>query len=596
VRLLSFVGICVSAVLSSATFTRGQQLVQTSGDPSSTSKRSVTVADTIEMTRVAGDSHYNVAYPDPRPPLAYFSPNGETFLVVLRKGNLERNTNDYSMLLFKTDEAFHSPKPKVLVKMSSSSDQDAIRQVQWIDNATIAFIGENVDQISQVHTLNLKTGLLEKRTSHSTNVLKYQISIDTTDILFSAEEPKTASHGSDDPKRGVVITNEMLQDVITGNIGVQLPGNSVFSQKRGLKEVRLPEKDLPRKEDKDARKPPIEVKLEQDLNTPQKLYVFDPKTKQESLLLDLNPQFAELRIAKPQIIAWKGTTGKEAHCALYLPSDYVPGKRYPLVIQTHYFNTDVFLIDGPWGSGYAAQALVGKGIIVAQVGELLELGEEESEKVLATRDEAPYAMADYEGLINELDARGLIDREKVGIFGFSRTVYYVTYTLTHSTYPFAAAILENGVDESYLQALALREVEQECERIYGGPPYGETLASWTVSSPGFNLAKVKTPVRIMDHGYAGAIEQWEWFSGLRLLHKPVEMVLLSNPTMGEHLLKKPWERMISQQGTVDWFCYWLKNYEDPDPAKTSQYQRWRVLRQQYLAGLSKNIPTDLTRK
>jgi len=29
---------------------------------------------------------------------------------------------------------------------------------------------------------------------------------------------------------------------------------------------------------------------------------------------------------------------------------------------------------------------------------------------------------------------------------------------------------------------------------------------------------------------------------------------------------------------VDWFCFWLKGEEDPDPAKAEQYKRWRELR------------------
>jgi hypothetical protein len=36
--------------------------------------------------------------------------------------------------------------------------------------------------------------------------------------------------------------------------------------------------------------------------------------------------------------------------------------------------------------------------------------------------------------------------------------------------------------------------------------------------------------------------------------------------------------MISQQGNVDWFCFWLKGEEDPDPTKAEQYARWRELR------------------
>jgi len=36
--------------------------------------------------------------------------------------------------------------------------------------------------------------------------------------------------------------------------------------------------------------------------------------------------------------------------------------------------------------------------------------------------------------------------------------------------------------------------------------------------------------------------------------------------------------MPSQGGSVDWFRFWLQDYEDPDPAKKEQYERWRGLK------------------
>jgi hypothetical protein len=44
------------------------------------------------------------------------------------------------------------------------------------------------------------------------------------------------------------------------------------------------------------------------------------------------------------------------------------------------------------------------------------------------------------------------------------------------------------------------------------------------------------------------------------------------------MLQKPWDRMVSQQGNVDWFAFWLKGEEDPDASKSEQYARWRRLR------------------
>jgi len=47
----------------------------------------------------------------------------------------------------------------------------------------------------------------------------------------------------------------------------------------------------------------------------------------------------------------------------------------------------------------------------------------------------------------------------------------------------------------------------------------------------------------------------------------------------EHILTNPAARLASQGGSVDWFRFWLQDYEDPDPAKAEQYKRWRGLRE-----------------
>jgi hypothetical protein len=66
---------------------------------------------------------------------------------------------------------------------------------------------------------------------------------------------------------------------------------------------------------------------------------------------------------------------------------------------------------------------------------------------------------------------------------------------------------------------------------------------------------------------APALEARRWFS---LLCKPVDMIVVEH---GLHELQRPWERMISQQANVDWFTFWLKSEEDPDPATAEQYAR-----------------------
>ncbi|PYX63235.1 MAG: hypothetical protein DMG78_32000 [Acidobacteria bacterium] len=109
----------------------------------------------------------------------------------------------------------------------------------------------------------------------------------------------------------------------------------------------------------------------------------------------------------------------------------------------------------------------------------------------------------------------------------------------------------------------------------GGLPFGSSLSSWMNNSPGFNLDRVNAAVRLEYYGRGGFLAGWQSFSGLTLLKKPVDFVWLP---YGMHLLVKPWERLVSQQGNVDWFNFWLNGVDDPDPLKAAEYERWRKLR------------------
>lgn len=317
---------------------------------------------------------------------------------------------------------------------------------------------------------------------------------------------------------------------------------------------------------------PLRITLEEDNNNPPKIYVSDAQGEHKTLLYDLNPQFQDLDFAKVETIHWKASDGHEARGGLYWPPHYVSGTRYPLVIQTHGYDPNRFWIDGPWDSAFAAQALASSGFIVVQTDEVVD--HDEYTKYWNTPGEGPHEMSMFEGLIDELDRRELIDRNRVGIIGFSRTVYHAEYTLTHSKYRIAAATVADGFDGGYLGYILYNGVLDD-SHVNGGLPFGGSLSSWMEHSPGFNTDKVGAAVRIEMYGLGSFLGGWHFYSGLSILGKPVDFIWLP---CGTHLLVKPWERMASEQGNVDWFRFWLKGEEDADPGKVSQYARWRELR------------------
>src|SRR5260370_42093456 len=114
----------------------------------------------------------------------------------------------------------------------------------------------------------------------------------------------------------------------------------------------------------------------------------------------------------------------------------------------------------------------------------------------------------------------------------------------------------------------------DAENVNGGVPFGNGFASWVRTSSTFGFERVVTPVRLEANSPSSLSLVWEWFAGMLRLAKPVELIYMPD---GTHVLVKPWNRMTSQQGNVDWFCFWLKGEEDPDPAKAEQYARWHDL-------------------
>ena len=67
------------------------------------------------------------------------------------------------------------------------------------------------------------------------------------------------------------------------------------------------------------------------------------------------------------------------------------------------------------------------------------------------------------------------------------------------------------------------------------------------------------------------------YRSLADLGRPIELYLYPNEL---HVRNQPRHRQEIYERNLDWFRFWLKGEQDPDPAKTEQYKRWSHLRDQ----------------
>jgi hypothetical protein len=316
---------------------------------------------------------------------------------------------------------------------------------------------------------------------------------------------------------------------------------------------------------------PVRLELMQSLDGPPSLWAGDVKNSRRVQIWNPNPQIAGKASGTTSVYHWLDKDKREWTGGLIVPQGFKPGVRFPLVVQTHGFNPKEFLVDGAWTTAMAARPLAAAGFVVLQI-------EDKYDKNL-TPEEAKIHVNGYKAAIDQLSASGIIDPKRVGIIGFSRTSWYVEESLLASPECFAAAVIADGVDQSYLQYMLYgpESAGMESERYNGGKPIGKGLDTWIQLAPGFRLSELKTPLRLQAISPLSLPAEWETYASLRVQNKPVDMLYLP---LGQHVLQNPAERMASQQGDVDWFRYWLKGEKDHDPAKRIQYERWDKLRKE----------------
>lgn len=312
------------------------------------------------------------------------------------------------------------------------------------------------------------------------------------------------------------------------------------------------------------------VVVRQDLNTPPTLWASNRSTAKARQLWDPNPQFEQMRFGEASVYRWKDTEGRDWTGGLVKPVDYFPGKRYPLVIQMYQFRENEFLTDGTDPSAFAARELASAGFVVLQI--------RKKSSVLSEADPATHLDA-YKSAIESLSNAGLIDRSKVGAVGFSWTCWYVINALIKDPDLFAAATIADGFDNSYMQYILFSpgppNTHEQMDKIRGTNPFGSGLKQWVNDAPGFHLDRVQAPVRIEAINPISVLNEWELYSSLYLQKKPVDLIYFPQ---GTHIHQRPLERLQSQQGNVDWLRFWLQGYEDPDPAKQAQYERWQKMK------------------
>jgi dipeptidyl aminopeptidase/acylaminoacyl peptidase len=332
----------------------------------------------------------------------------------------------------------------------------------------------------------------------------------------------------------------------------------------------------------------------ENAQTAPEIVAIDMSTNEKKIVARLDPQMDDFLLPKSEVVTWTTSAGYTAKGLLLLPPDYDPNRRYPIVIENgSLLYHGQFVCDS--GTDHVASWPRG---ILADDGILYltrfwpGINDWESnyypKGLPGSLAEVAFKQDLIESAVKMLDERGSIDPMKVGLAGFSRGGWYVEYALAHSKLQFAAASATDNVQYS-VGEYWLRHNDltvRGAEGIYGGPPYGDSLKNWLDYSISFNLNRIHTPLLSEVNGYGqgdgdashypdNLIAHEEVLVGLDKLHKPVEMYYYPNEI---HQPDHPQARIASLHRNVDWFRFWLQDFETTKSESADQYERWELMR------------------
>ena len=262
---------------------------------------------------------------------------------------------------------------------------------------------------------------------------------------------------------------------------------------------------------------------------------------------------------------------------LYLPAGHT--QPLPLVV-TLYLSSPGFEIST--GDEIPIHALVEHGLAVFTFyASLANIVTPDGDfAVQLSRVERPRKA--IEGVVRQLSREGVIDPARVGLAGLSYGSEVAMYCYWKSalfrTISSATASWEPanfffiGLPAAvFFEQLGFKELN------------AGAAAQWKLLSAGLNARADLPPLlwQSPDEERGGQLETW-----YRLQRAGAQVEWYEYPNEG-HWKRHPANKWWVYRRNLDWFRFWLQDYEDPVPEKQEQYVRWRDMRKNWEA--AKNV-------
>jgi dipeptidyl aminopeptidase/acylaminoacyl peptidase len=288
----------------------------------------------------------------------------------------------------------------------------------------------------------------------------------------------------------------------------------------------------------------------------------------EGELFKLNEGYAKKKIAKTEVIRWKGYNDEEVTGILYYPTRYQPGRAYPLVVSIHGGPAGFDGDDWADSWAYAPNIMAQKGAFVLMPNYHGSSNHGQPFVESIARNYYDLELVDITRGIENLIAKGLVNRDSMGVQGWSNGA--ILTTMLTVRYPDLFKVAAPGAgDVNWTSDFGTCQFGVTFDQHYfggapwdnvGGKTYNET---YITKSPLFELERVKTPTIIFHGSEDRAVPRdqgWEYYRALQQIGKaPVRFLWFPGQP---HSLQKVTHQLRKLKEEIAWFDKYLFGKRD----------------------------------
>ncbi|MCY7352661.1 MAG: prolyl oligopeptidase family serine peptidase [Cytophagaceae bacterium] len=293
----------------------------------------------------------------------------------------------------------------------------------------------------------------------------------------------------------------------------------------------------------------------------------------ETPLFSLNEGFKKKKIAKTEVIRWKGWNDEDVTGILYYPTAYQPGgappgRAYPLVVAIH---GGPSAYDGDdWSESWAyypnIMAQKGAFVLLPNYHGSSNHGQAFVESI--AKNYYDPEMDDITKGVETLIAKGLVHRDSMGVQGWSNGAILATMLTVRYPNMFKVAAPGAG-DVNWTSDFGTCQFGVTFDQHYfGGAPWDNVGGKiynevYITKSPLFELERVRTPT-IIFHGsedrQVPRDQGWEYYRALQQIGKaPVRFLWFPGQPHG---LQKVTHQLRKMKEEIAWFDKYLFGKRD----------------------------------